>query len=304
MQRILFVSVLLITFPVMYACNVCGGGAMSASPGILPKFRTHFIGLRESVKTINIQHPASLLNPEIQKSSESFKSTELWGRWYPHQRLQVFGFLPYNHISRTANAQSVSRSGFGDATLLVNFLVFNTGDSNTGKFKQAFLIGAGCKFNTGKFDASESAGFQLGSGSKDMQMYASYTVRYNMLGLLNEASYRFMGTNPSAYRFGNRFNWSAKTFYWFKYNELTVLPHIGFNYENGGQDYLNNKLQQKTGAEIVLAGTGVDLYYKNFSLGANYYQPVYQYINAGQVKESSRFQINLIYNFKKLIKCN
>ena len=125
-----------------------------------------------------------------------------------------------------------------------------------------------------------------------------------MLGWLNEGAYRIMGTNPNAYRFGNRFNWSSKAFYWFKINDMSCLPHIGYTYESAAADRLNNKRQSKTGAEIALLGTGVDLYYKNFSLGANYYKPIYQYINAGQVTESFRFQINIIYNFKNLITCN
>jgi len=304
MQRFLLLCVLLIQTPTMNACNVCGGGAMSGSPGILPKFRTHFIGFRESVKTINIQHPASLLNPEVQKSSESFYSTELWGRWYPHQRLQVFGFVPYNHISRTIKNQSTQKSGLGDVSVLVNYLVLNSDDSSTSKFKQALLIGAGCKLNTGSFNATETAGFQTGSGTKDFQFYGSYTMRYQMYGLLNEASYRVMGVNPNAYQFGNRFNWSAKAFYWFKINELSCLPHIGYTYENAAADRLKSIQQSKTGAEIALIGSGVDLYYKNFSLGANYYHPIHQNINAGQVTESFRLQIHLIYNFKNLIKCN
>lgn len=304
MKRFMMFCVLLIQTPTMSACNVCGGGAMSTSPGILPKFRTHFIGFRETVKTINIQHPASILNPEIQKSSETYKSNELWGRWYPHKRIQVFGFVPFNQISRNANQTSIQKAGFGDVSILVNYLVFNTSDSNTAKFKQALLIGAGGKLKTGSFNAAESAGFQLGSGTNDCQFYGSYTMRYQQLGLLNEGYYRYMGVNPNAYQFGNRFNWSAKAFYWLKYKALTCLPHIGYIYERAEADRLKTIQQSKTGAEIALIGSGVDLYFNNFSLGANFYQPVYQYINAGQITESFRFQINLIYNFKNVLKCN
>lgn len=304
MQRIILIGVLLLYTPIMIACNVCGCSAMSSSPGILPNFRTHFIGFRESHKSIHIQHPVSLLNPESQKSTESFNSTELWGRWYPHQRLQVFGFMPFNRISRTVNEQTITKAGLGDLSIMVNYLVFNTGDSIEAKFKQALLLGSGVKLNTGKFNSDESAGFQLGSGSRDWQLYASHTLRYQQAGVLNEISYRLPGLNPQGYQFGNRLIYSVKAFYWSKIKNLTVLPHIGYAYENAKADHLNGILQSKTGSEILSAGAGVDLYYKDFSLGCNAFQPFKQNINAGQVKESCRLQINLIYNFKTLSKCN
>lgn len=304
MQRIIIIGVLLLYTPIMIACNVCGCSAMSSSPGILPNFRTHFIGFRESHKTIHIQHPASLLNPESQKSTESFNSTELWGRWYPHQRLQVFGFMPFNRISRTVNEQTVAEAGLGDLSIMVNYLVFNTGDSIDTKFKQALLLGSAIKLNTGKFNPDESAGFQLGSGSRDLQLYASHTLRYQQTGLLNELSYRLPQQNPQGYQFGNRLIYSVKAFYWSKIKNLTILPHLGYAYENAQADHLNGILQSKTGSEILSAGAGVDLYYNDFSLGCNVFQPFKQNINAGQVNESYRLQINLIYNFKTVSKCN
>jgi hypothetical protein len=304
MQRIIVIGVLLLYTPIMNACNVCGCSAMSSSPGILPNFRTHFIGFRESHKTIHIEHPVSLLNPESQKSTESFASTELWGRWYPHQRLQVFGFMPFNRLSRTVNEQTISKAGFGDLSIMVNYLVFNTGDSIDRNVKQALLLGSGVKLKTGKFNPEESAGFQIGSGSRDWQFFASHTLRYQQVGMLNELSYRLPGLNPQGYQFGNRLIYSVKAFYWSKIKNLTVLPHIGYAYENAQADHLNSIRQSKTGSEILSAGVGVDLYYKDFSLGCNAYQPFKQNINAGQVSESYRIQINLIYNFKTSSKCN
>ena len=304
MQRFIMLCVLSTTYITMNACNICGCSVMNGSPGILPKFRTHFIGLRHTHRSFTSTHPASILNPEVTKSKDIYRSTELWGRWYPHKRIQVFAFVPFNSFERNEDKVNKSIAGIGDASLMVNYLLLNTADSSKSKLKQAFLIGALYKHNTGKFDRNETPNFQLGSGTRDVQSYLSYTLRYGMLGLMTESSYRWIGINPNHYELGNRFNVSSKLFYWIKYGNNSLLPHVGIIRESAEADRLKGTFQDYTGGNSTLAGLGLDAYIGNVNIGINGYLPIIQNLGDGMVYESPRIQMNLIYNFKQKKSCN
>ncbi len=304
MQRIITLCVLMVYTINMYACNICGCSAMSGTPGILPKFQSHFIGIRQSIRYVEATHPVSLLTPVEQKSKEQYLSTEIWGRWYPHKRIQVFGFVPFNQFTKTESNSTTQLNGLGDVSLLINYLIIQTPDTTSKSFRQVWMAGSGIKLNTGKYQIGESPGFQLGSGTNDLQLYTSHTARYGNAGVLNELQYRITGTNPDYYKFGNKFNWSTKLFYWKKLGRTSILPSIGVFYEKGKYDIWRSIRQAKTGSQLTMSGVGIDIYFKNLAITGNCYLPIHQYINAGLVKEQSRIQINLIYNFNKKQSCN
>lgn len=303
MQRYLFLCVLMIHSIAMNACDICGCSVLSGSPGILPKFRSHFIGFRESMRQFENTHPASILNPEGYKSSNTYSTHELWGRWYPHKRIQVFGSLPYNDFTMTENGVSRRKTGFGDASLLVNYLLLNTGDSST-KFKHLLMLGAGAKLNTGHFAPADIAAFQVGSGTRDYQLYLSYTARYGQFGGLSEITARRMGTNPNNYNFGDKVFYAQKLFYWINIGKNSLLPHVGYMFEHSGVDKSNQVIQDYTGGNSQLAGLGLDWYMSSFNLGFNVYKPVSQNLGDGLVKESPRMQFNLIYIINKKPSCH
>lgn len=304
MQRLILTCVLMIHSYAMNACDICGCSVMSGSPGILPKFRSHLIGYRTSMRQFDNAHPPSIINPEGSKSSNYYTTHELWGRWYPHNKLQIFAGLPYNDYRLTENNHTKHISGFGDATLLLNYLLINTGDTGGQKFKHLLTLGLGAKFNTGKFDANEIAGFQLGSGTKDYQAYLSYTARLGQIGALSEINLRYMGINPNQYNFGDKLFFAQKMFYWVKLGQSSILPHLGYFYEKSGVDKAKGIVQDYTGGTSHLLGCGADLYISDFNLGFNIYKPVYQNVGDGMLSESPRLQFNLIYIINKKPSCN
>ncbi|MCC6818417.1 MAG: hypothetical protein IT245_05975 [Bacteroidia bacterium] len=302
MQRIILMCVLLIYTSKMNACDICGCSVMSGNPGILPNFQSHFIGYKHSFRSFNNTHPPSIINPEGTKSYNQYRTHELWGRWYPIKRIQVFASLPFNDFVLNEDGQSRMVSGFGDASLLFNYMVFNTSDSNR-KFKHVFISGLGAKFNTGKFNSNEIAAFQIGSGTTDFQAYLSYTAKLKNFGALSEISAKHMGINPNHYNFGDKLFISEKLFYWKDFNKLSLLPHLGFLYEHSGVDKLNSVIQDYTGGSTTFLGVGMDAYVSNFSIGFNVYNPIQQSVGEGLIKESARLQINFLYLFNKKNKC-
>ncbi len=303
MQRIIILCVILMSMDTTTACNICSCTGMGNSLGILPRFQSHFIGVRQTYRSYQSTHPASILNPEGSVSNEKYYNSELWARWYPHRKLQVFAFLPYNVFNRKQQSEVKSLSGIGDISLQASYLLLNTGDSANATLKHAFLVGGGIKLPTGHYDKSENPVFQLGTGSRDILFNSSYTIRYKYMGLMCEGNYRLNGSNIDHYTFGNRLGIAAKAFYLYGKSDNSLLPYAGLNYEQTGRDRLNNKAQDYTGSETAYLVFGTDVYRKQFQFGFNVQLPYMQNTGGGQIREFSRWQLSLIYHLKKKEKC-
>lgn len=303
MQRIIILCVILMSMDTTKACNICSCTGMGNSLGILPRFQSHFIGIRQTGRTYQSSHPASILNPEGSVSNEKYFNSEIWGRWYPHQKLQIFAFLPYNVFIRKQKSGEKSLKGFGDISLQANYLLLNTGDSSKSLIKHALLIGGGVKLPTGTFDKSEYPVFQLGTGSTDILLNGAYTVRFKSLGLMSEGNYRFNGSNSNQYTFGKRLGIAAKAFYWYGKNENSVLPYAGLNYEQTEKDRLNGRAQDYTGSKTAYLVFGTDLYRNQVQVGFNIQIPYMQNMGDGQIREYTRWQFSLVYHLKKREQC-
>lgn len=304
MQRIIILCVFIVlNQSSIKACNVCSCTSMGNSIGILPQFKSHFIGIRETYRQFESVHPVSILSPIATKSQERYYNSELWGRWYPHPKIQVFGFIPFNRFSKTENQVSTTIQGLGDISVLANYILLNTGDSSSNKFKQALSIGSGFKFASGRYNSSEFANFQLGTGSKDILFNASYTIRYQKLGVMSEFNYRLNGNNSSTYQFGNKLSINERFFYFLNLKKLALMAYSGYTFEKSNPDNLNKIKQSYTGGTARYFQVGMDAYKGKFQLGVSSIIPIQQNLGEGQIKEFPRIQINTIFYFNKKNKC-
>lgn len=280
------------------ACNICGCSVSTGNPGILPNFRSHIVGFRESYRSFTNEHPVSILNPEKTYSSDVYSVTELWGRWNPLKRLQVFGSLPYNKMSRQEDGKTEKRNGFGDLSLLANFILFNNMDSVDRRLRQVITAGIGSKLNTGKYIYDGLPYFQAGSGAIDYKLYVSYTLSKERSGIMTELSGLYTGSNPENYNSGNKLNASIKYYSRLGKKNAQFLPHLGFMHEVSGRDHSNGILQDYTGGRSTLAAFGLDTYWKQFTLGFSAQAPIAQHLGDGLVKENTRIQCHLAYIIK------
>lgn len=303
MQRIILLCVLCISMDSISACNICACTSMGSNLGILPKFRSHFIGVRQTYRSFSSVHPVSILNPEGGESRETYYNSELWGRWSPLKRLQIFGFLPFNTFQRTEQGKQTQIQGLGDASLLATYIVLNTGDSAGKGLRHALLAGAGAKLSTGKYDPAQFAGFQLGSGANDALVNLSYTLRYKSVGIMGEGNYQVCGTNSSQYRYGNKASVSGRVFSMSTFRKTTFLPYAGLQSELSGTDRLNGRVQDYTGGKATYASLGADLYKGRFQLGASAHLPLRQTLGDGQITAYPRLQMMLVYHFRSKTNC-
>lgn len=303
MRRIILSILLVSLAQSMTACDICGCSSGGSYFGILPHFQRSFIGVRYQYQ-YSYSKPHDINSELYSASQEYFQSTELWGRYTPHKRIQIFGFLPYRFNHRIENDKTIFANGIGDASLLINYVVLSTPSGSASEWRHSLQLGAGIKFPTGKYDLVKNGLFvhqniQAGSGSYDVPANLIYTVRHKKTGMNAELNYRINGGNPFGFIYGNKLNSALRFLYWKETKQFTFLPSVGLKYEFASGDIQHNEVIEYTGGSSMLASIACDVYYKHFGLGFQLSEPVYQHLGQGYTQDRSRFSANVIYLFNK-----
>jgi|JI9StandDraft_1071089.scaffolds.fasta_scaffold04781_8 hypothetical protein len=286
------------------ACDVCGCSLGGSYYGILPQFQKNFIGLRWSQAQFyaHMNHGAVLGE---EHSHDTYSKVELWGRYYINDRVQLFAFMPYGYNDMDGTEQKIKTQGIGDVSVLANYLILNTGEDKKKKLKHTLMAGAGVKLPTGKYDLEDNGlivnrNFQLGTGSVDFILSGVYTVRYQKVGLNSEVGYKINTRNSDEYLFGNQFHASTRFFYWQNIKSLSLLPNIGLYYEQGTQHKDGEIIQANTGGKAILLSAGMEMYYRKFSAGFTFQDPIKQNYNSDEIAEITsrdRMTVSLTYSF-------
>lgn len=282
----------------IYACDICGCSAGGNYFGILPKFQQNFVGVRYQYRSFH-SNPHQSISENGFASDEYFQTTELWGRYVPNKRLQIFAFVPYNSNKRVEQSRTTLVNGLGDITILANLVIINS-DSSCKRFKHLLQIGGGIKAPTGKHEIVRNGlmlnqNIQPGTGSFDFPINAIYTLRHKKLGFNTEAAYTINSPNNQHFQFGNRFSTAFRLFYWKRTNRMIFLPSLGVAYEKSYQNRINSVKQKYTGGDITLANAGFDIYYNKISLGITYKKPVNESTGEGYIISKQRLSANFIY---------
>lgn len=305
LKKLFLISGLLLGAFYARACDVCGCSVGGNYLGILPQFRQHFIGVRYQYQSFTSEHPPLFDATEAIVSEEYFHTAELWGRFYPHPRIQVFAFIPFHRYEKKEDGHFLANKGLGDISLLANYVVFDTGDSLMNILKHSFQVGGGIKLPTGKNDFHREneepiANMQPGTGSVDAIFNAIYTVRYGRLGLNNELSYRWNTVSNRDYKFGDRFSAAMRLFFWQNAGKLTLLPQAGAQFEYARKDYINyhnREIQDLSGGSRWFFTAGADAYFGNFAAGVSWRKPVHQDFAGGNIKSRDNLSLHFIYMF-------
>ncbi len=280
------------------ACDLCGSAVTSSYLGILPQFKQHFIGVRHQLNSFESKPLASLSlgSGSNALSTDLLQRTEVWGRFYPVNRVQLFAFVPYQINTKTEVGISETTHGLSDISILANYLLINTGDTSRLSWKNTLSVGAGIKAPTGKFDKDGVPALQIGTGTWDYLFTTIYTSRYKKWGINIDANYRLNGANEN-YQFGNRISTSLRFFYWQKKRITSYIPNLGILAEHAEKDLKNNVIQKYTGGKGFYTSLGLDLYYKKISIGASFSLPISESLNENMVNTKYRTSLQAIYLF-------
>ncbi|SFE58756.1 hypothetical protein [Thermoflexibacter ruber] len=284
------------------ACDICGCGAGSYYIGLMPQFHKNFIGVRYRYSVFDSHLGRSSQN-SVFATQEVFRTTEFWARFYPHQKVQILAFLPYQFNTQLEKGISKNLQGIGDGMMIANYNVFNTLYDTT-IFKHSFWLGGGIKFATGKYQYDVSnhqqvanPNFQLGTGSYDFLLTANYTIRYRKFGINADVSYKINTQNSQYYRFGNRLSANLQLFYIRNIGNVGLMPNAGFYFESSASDTRNKYYVENTGGNLIATAAGVDIFFKSISAGLNYQIPTIQNLADGQIKAQNRTFIHLTLLF-------
>ena len=293
---------LLFAYPSV-GCDLCGCANSNAFLGLMPASNRGFMGVR-----YRYQNFSSHIASNVLKTEESFQTTEVWGRFYPINKIQVMGILPYaiHTQKQIAQEQSIQINGMADPSLFVHYSLVNTLlDSTLHVVNQSLLVGGGLKPALGKFRYEEfnpnqvaNANFQLGTGSTDWMLSAQYNVRYAAWGINTDAQHRFTGENPDLYHFGARSSLAMTLFYTHgRGHKITLMPYINSTIEYASRDSRAGNTIANTGGGIHWLGAGLETYSKHFVLGLNFAKPVAQNLSNGDLQAIDRFSFHISYLF-------
>ena len=281
----------------LLACDICGSSLSGSQIGVLPQFRSSLLTFKTNYQHFNI-------NQVGKKSNQFFLLNSLSARVYLHKRWQLLFFLPILQAQQVTNqTDKLQIFGLSDLTFSGNYLLFdNNRDSNSGKFKQLIMLGAGLKLPTGTYqklqkNSSLNPYFQLGSGSWDAPFSLLYVARYEKWGLNNELNYRINTTNSNLYKFGDQLFFTQKLFYWHKKRKFSTVPQLGYLFENNQTDKHRNQVVANTANKNLLLLLSVDFYYKKLSFGFSAQIHLKNYAATNEVQRKIGFQFSTNYIF-------
>jgi hypothetical protein len=281
------------------ACEICGCGLGNYYIGIMPHFKSKFIGMRYQFHSFRTR----LTDDPTQFSNDFYQTVELWSGWNIGKKFQVLAFVPYNFNHQVSDEGTTNLNGFGDIALLLNYKVFETNSKNKGNqnVSQELWIGGGVKLPTGRFeiepgdpDLASLANTQRGSGSTDIMLNTMYNLRVAKWGVNANASYKINSSNKEDYKFGDKFSASSFVYYASQVSSNTVLsPNMGLLYEHNGSSKLGTDKVDLTGGSLLQAALGLEIGFRKVAVGFNVQLPVAQNFAAGQTQSKVKGMLHI-----------
>ncbi|WP_421894978.1 hypothetical protein [Marinoscillum sp.] len=303
-QLLLFMAAVMLTFSGQ-ACDVCGCSLSGLYFGFLPNQNAHFVGVKYSHASFSAFIDNDGYYFEDEYSEDTYQRYDLMGRFSLGDRFQVRYLMPYMINNMEGSHQTVHSEGFGDPMVILYYSPFNTGSDFSGAFMHSLSVGAGLKVPLGEFDKADNGelvnrNFQLGSGSLDYVLSANYTIRRGNMGVSSETSLKLNSTNAHAYRFGNQFNLSANTFYYFEMKKVSLVPFAGLYYEIADRHKNHQIIEANTGGSSLLSTFGVQLFAGRVTTSIQYQVPLMQAFNTddfAEIEGGNRLTAGLYYSF-------
>ena len=312
MKKLFIAAILLLAASTDYACSICGCGGGNFYMGLIPNFKSKFIGVRYSYA----EYHTNLINDPTQFSHNFYNTVEIWSGFNIGKRWQVLTFLPYHYnVQFDDDMGHATKSGLGDITVLANYKLFDTRylkNASTTSSQQIW-IGGGIKIPTGSFnvDVHDSTttladiNAQIGTGSVDLFLNARHAIQFNSFGINSSVSYKIGLPNSQDYKYGNKLMINSIAFYRINKKGLTITPNAGLTFEkiasnklNGEKIYLSDGLNSgtyATGGHVLNALAGTEVTIKQVTIGANLQLPLVQDFAAGQTKLNVKGMLHISF---------
>ena len=303
MKKIIILCLLAVSVSLAsLACPICGCGGGNLYMGLLPDFKSHFIGLRYHYA----QYHTQLVSDPSQFADNYYNSVELWGGMRVGKKFQVLAFIPYYFNKQVDDDGTTTPRGLGDVSLIGQYQVFrNIGvNGNQDAIDQQLWLGGGIKLPTGPFNADPldstttiaDINAQIGTGSVDFLLNGLYTITVGNAGISASANYKINLANKDNYKFGNKFTANLIAFYRVPIGKNSMAPNLGLGYENVASNTVQKEKIQYTGSNVTTVLAGVEFNFKRVGLGFNGQIPVAQNFAEGQTKLNFKGMMHITYS--------
>ncbi len=304
MRKGFILIALLIWAGILSACDFC-----NCYLGLNPHYKKNTFGVRYHNFFYRGSHMSDAELAEMNVSANDFleKRTELemYGQWYPVQKLQLIYSIPYvssNEYMSGHEDDAEKTSGIGDPVVLAHYQIFNRTESDSSYYSQRMFAGGGVKLPLGKWklepDAEPNERIHMpGTGSWDFLLSAVYLGKYKRTGLNVNVTYLLTTSNGQQFQFANRFNANATTYYQCKIKNTMLYPGLGAYLEQAGRDVNGSSVLENSGGKILFAHAGLDVYWTKISVNAALQLPVVQSLNENQPELKYRFVAGVSYVF-------
>lgn len=280
------------------ACDICGCAASTQSLGLLPQSTGNFIGMQYMAYHAHSEHPDLFDKTLTEKSRQQYHNVQLSARIRLSKHFQVLAFVPAMQYSNSDSVSSVKRTGLGDASVQLGYVLPLFGEND-----QFLMLTAGLKMPTGAYTPTNGellVPASTGTGSWDLISGLSYTRRFRRWGYNAEGSFLLTTPNKERYKFGNRSLLSLNAFRRWEYGKLTLMPQCGIRFEHSLHDYDNYDrkwLNEQSGGTLVFAGVGGQLLYRSAGMRLLAQVPVAQHFASGYVHSGPRWEASLFFLF-------
>jgi hypothetical protein len=288
MKKIFVALLLLLSFNLTKACDICGCGVGNFNPYMFPHLAQKFISVGYNYRYYRSNAHDDLGNEMLNK--EYYQSFSVAGQFTIAQRLELMGYLPFQSNLQKGPEGNKSLNKLGDAIFLANYRLLDHISSGN-KLRQTVVAGGGIKLPTGSYQYEEgsekevdNANFQAGTGSTDFLLNGSYSLQYKKIAMSTGITYKMNTSNKEDYRFGNR----LLTVVQFKYikdiRNISIIPNMGLIVEKMNQDRESGASIDHTGGHNVQATIGLDVNNRKIAAGIFYSKPIKQDLAMGHIQ--------------------
>jgi hypothetical protein len=290
MKKLFIAFLISLTYTSARACDICGLGTSNYNPFLFPHLSKNYL-------SINYLHRLYHIHSDGGLNKEYFNTVLISGQYSINEKLQLVAMLPYQ-LNRQENFDGTKNiKGLGDVTLMGNYRLWNhQGRSKT----QTVLVGAGVKLPTGNYEASktetiEDQNFQLGTGSIDYMLNASYRLSYRKWIFSAVGSYKYNTENKENYRYGDVLTTGATAVYRKELRNFSIAPYVQLMNETQMKDANDHLLQEHSGGSALYTGGGIDLNTRKIAVGVNYQFAAKQNLFQGEINAKPRLSVHLSF---------
>ncbi len=232
---------------------------------------------------------------------ESFKVIEMRARYFVHPKIEMNIFIPFVNNKQEWLGMESKIFGPGDISLLAGYHLIEKLDGE--KFKHRLIVGLGAKIPTGKSDYTYSDGDRLpiflqgGTGSFDGLGMISWSCSYQDWVWGISLANKYNGSNKYDEKILPTTVTTAFITRVHEKGNWTFMPQMLFHQEYSQGLQQGEYLVPGTFTNLILAGAGLEAYYKKMGFSLSLQLPLYQEVYYMDMKIAGKLSAGISYNF-------